>query len=1264
MKSFNFRLSFLLPIFLVLFSSCLYAVPTCTKGASVDDLVDRIEGVGITITNAEVHRGSGDQVGLFSNGESGANLEIDKGIILSTMSIDKVCTTNSLESTSDDFIDITPDDDLLAIDSRATHDTVVFEFDVTLDANTRLLLVDYQFASEEYNEYVGSIYNDAFGFFISGGDLIQTYNIARVVDDQTYVTINSIDDYDTVTVNNVNNGTRGSQDSGEPVILTNSAFFIDNTVTPNPVEVEYDGLTHTLHATLDNLTPGETYHFKMAIADVGDSAWDTGVFVNKISGLTEPSICYDYAYKQGNTYLTEGYDSVKGPYISGDVSLDSNITVAMYILNTRNSEIIASNVKLDILDINTTQAIYERNTVSVVQPGDAFATTILDSPDLNVSDSYIKDIPIDSFDAYEYFYTYFNLQPQMGTLSLPINARINYDLIIPVSTSGDTITIPRSSLIDTEVPICGGGSTTFDPVYGLFNIIENALYTNNTTYDYNLNTQVTGRKGDLSIITIDDNLTSNPDLHTITTGVKTVVGVDMLDMKSFHYTGASCSEVGNAINDRTWVVLDTDGVTAFNPADTTFYSTARENVALRISYNINDDTEDLVQLEEVEQNGEKRWNVLNFSDAVKIGECSVDIANGTDTVAQWCSNSGTNFNSAMTLDELATCMECVYGYNTKLLCARDNFSIRPEAYLITIKDQNQTNSTNPLTPPITLSSGSATKLNLAAGYQYSLEVNATNHQNNVASKGYNIHLGYTAGSTGSPGTNAEYIWSPSPTRIVSDCNDTTDKYFTAKFINGVSDMNSSLNQAGEYLMKFYDSAWTKIDSVVQSHHSLPYFRAGSDCVLNSSFVAAQGNPDNINGCDISSNHSAAALDSNITYSDANITFHPYEFDMSGLTISRGTDDNISFNTNSIIYMNDVSVNDNMAFHIFNNISAVGYSGIRLSNFTDNCYAESIRFDINASDISGVIAYKSTFNTFDENNISNINLPAAPTATNNPWIKDINNSRQINGSQNAFWIAPATSFDKDNRGVITITQNMNFDRNRTIAMNPEQLTFTTYDVNCTTPANCTMNADLKVNHTTSGSRDLNQTDAVGNPINARLVLTHLYGRTHASRQRYEVRNDGEGHNANIYYEAYCFGTIGLAPNSNTCNKNLLPNGMTSTRTDDIRWYINTQHDVLSSGMAGTITQRGANDINATTPTNAAPSVTTLRYNANQGYPYKGTMENNASRWLIYNENDPTATRNNFSVEFYKSGGSWSGTNTMTTNVDDNKTTVKTNRRSMW
>lgn len=72
---------------------------------------------------------------------------------------------------------------------------------------------------------------------------------------------------------------------------------------------------------------------------------------------------------------------------------------------------------------------------------------------------------------------------------------------------------------------------------------------------------------------------------------------------------------------------------------------------------------------------------------------------------------------------------------------------------------------------------------------------------------------------------------------------------------------------------------------------------------------------------------------------------------------------------------------------------------------------------------------------------------------------------------------------------------------------------------------------------------------------------------------------------------------------------------------------------------------------------------MTYDGSFGHPYKTTMENNASRWLIYNEDVPTATMNQFSVEFDRAGGAWSGEHkTDTTTKDQNATT--TNRRIMW
>ena len=52
---------------------------------------------------------------------------------------------------------------------------------------------------------------------------------------------------------------------------------------------EFDGLTTELPAPF-SVTPGETYHIKLAIADVGDSVLDSGVFIGIESLCGSPEL--------------------------------------------------------------------------------------------------------------------------------------------------------------------------------------------------------------------------------------------------------------------------------------------------------------------------------------------------------------------------------------------------------------------------------------------------------------------------------------------------------------------------------------------------------------------------------------------------------------------------------------------------------------------------------------------------------------------------------------------------------------------------------------------------------------------------------------------------------------------------------------------------------------------------------------------------------------------------------------------------------------
>jgi len=117
--------------------------------------------------------------------------------------------------------------------------------------------LSYVFSSEEYNEYVGSSYNDVFGFFVNGT------NCALV-------------NGTPVSINNINAG-------------SNATLYIDNTA--GTLDTEMDGLTTVLKCNAV-VNAGVSNHIKLAIADVSDGSYDSAVFIlaNSIGTVAIPSL--------------------------------------------------------------------------------------------------------------------------------------------------------------------------------------------------------------------------------------------------------------------------------------------------------------------------------------------------------------------------------------------------------------------------------------------------------------------------------------------------------------------------------------------------------------------------------------------------------------------------------------------------------------------------------------------------------------------------------------------------------------------------------------------------------------------------------------------------------------------------------------------------------------------------------------------------------------------------------------------------------------
>jgi hypothetical protein len=225
---------------------------------SPDDLVETIVGAGVTVSNVE-YIGADVAAGTFTSDEETVGFE--SGIILSTGDVANVRGPNE-----DDGItgvnDTEGDEDLSELAGFDTHDAAVLTFDFVPAGET--VTFRYVFASDEYNEFVNSQFNDVFAFYVNGE------NCAVVGEDDEPVSINTI-----------NNGNPDLPDiPGVPNPISNPDLYRNNDLDNDggDIDTEMDGLTTVLTCTAE-VNPGETNTMKLAIADGSDFVLDAVVFI-------------------------------------------------------------------------------------------------------------------------------------------------------------------------------------------------------------------------------------------------------------------------------------------------------------------------------------------------------------------------------------------------------------------------------------------------------------------------------------------------------------------------------------------------------------------------------------------------------------------------------------------------------------------------------------------------------------------------------------------------------------------------------------------------------------------------------------------------------------------------------------------------------------------------------------------------------------------------------------------------------------------------
>lgn len=252
--------------------SFFYALPgtaqiNTTGNLTAQQLLSNIMGKGYAVSNAKLTCPAGASGSFVS---TTSNIGLGQGIVLTTGSINNVNGPNDDPAATGD-LGADGDKDLDNLTKTTTQDACVLEGDLVPSCD--VFKIRYVFASEEYPQFVGTSYNDVFAFFISGPGITGTANIATVPGTTTPVAINNV---------NAN---------------TNSQYFVDN---DNGKTVEYNGFTTPLTASI-KVVPCQTYHLKMAIADVMDGRYDSGVFIEAGSidcptpDIIAPPVCANAA---------------------------------------------------------------------------------------------------------------------------------------------------------------------------------------------------------------------------------------------------------------------------------------------------------------------------------------------------------------------------------------------------------------------------------------------------------------------------------------------------------------------------------------------------------------------------------------------------------------------------------------------------------------------------------------------------------------------------------------------------------------------------------------------------------------------------------------------------------------------------------------------------------------------------------------------------------------------------------------------------------
>ncbi|WP_457597353.1 hypothetical protein [Hydrogenimonas sp.] len=881
--------------------------------------------------------------------------------------------------------------------------------------------------------------------------------------------------------------------------------------------------------------------------------------------LYKPNLCYDYTFDIGGYVLDSTNNDINTSLhliapgapltthllirsMEGDFTLE-NASFHSQILDPQMLRHIPGSVYISKYDITEYQpagslVYFENDQRFDLHFGDGATAT--------------KGGNVNAFQNY-----YFRFQSETNTSQSVLEAKFSFDANFTVDYGSGPVPVYYHFDENSRCPV----SYTYQPEWGLFNVISDPDNPNL----YNLNTQVTRRNFNAyGAYYTGDDFENNSVLDT---KQDVYIEVELINANYFRSdTNASCHNPDSNITAPIFVKFPEDsGVTEpisiGNLGQKIPVDFAMRNTAFRVWF-LEDENGTLVKPLCSSRTDDGCFHTLYTTHFTRDSLCQADC-------------DGNHPGSDV-------CYACLRRYYGKMLCSRDNFSVRPDSFHITISDTDANASGAPL--PFKTNIYVDVNTSIAMGYPYRLDINATCYDTTQAVSRYTRIY-----SPNFPDDhNLSILWAPLATINPVDCNDTSDK-LSKRFAmwNGKNtDLNLSVDNVGLYLLAMRDSNWTYVDQNPTHHAS---WDQKWDCVQNSGITQPEGSTA-MNGCDINTDDHFAPGLSNVTFKNIRLDVRPYRF---GLYISKTIGNgHRGLKIDDWVYDNNLSnINDvNESVSFIGTIVAESYQGTRATNFTAGCYAKPIDLSLD---------YNTTPST----------LPAAFEYR----LADIHNDFNTPGQ---FVSLSDGNFTHDVPGRTSIELHMNIHRESNTTLNPVRITFGDFNVTCSPLNICQKQAHYNGAHNTVGTLSNGET------------VTFYYGRLHAP----DYRTTENSVATPIYAEVYCDLPAAQCQNYGIDGNESL---------DDVNWWIFTEHNTTDGQIIGLLPSQGFSltdpkisvSYSSTFINGVDPSVQ-VAYNGNSK-PYKTRIFIQTASWLRYHPFIDTVSKMLYYDVTFLGTGNWSG-----------------------